>query len=136
MRRKEGLHHVRDEGGGVLGSVPGSEGADFLGRAINSFLQPPVKECGSEQARQGCKRAGGRKPFSRYLSHFHLFPPSLLLAVKLLIGCSVPTTRCLICKRVSVKLQVHINEYYKTSKNMELRSYRKLPLMALSCIGL
>ena len=101
MRRKEGLHHVRDEGGGVLGSVPGSEGADFLGRAINSFLQPPVKECGSEQARQGCKRAGGRKPFSRYLSHFHLFPPSLLLAVKLLIGCSVRTTRCLIYKRVS-----------------------------------
>ena len=77
MKRKEGLHHVRDEGGGVLGSVPGSEGADFLGRAINSFLQPPVKECGSEQAREGCKQAGGRKPFSRYLSHFHLFPPSL-----------------------------------------------------------
>ena len=61
MKRKEGLHHVRDEGGGgVLGSVPGSEGADFLGRAINSFLQPPVKECESER---GVQAAGRKEAF-------------------------------------------------------------------------
>ena len=111
MKRKEGLHHVRDEGGGgVLGSVPGSEGADFLGRAINSFLQPPVKECGSEQAREGCKQAGGRVEGSLFLAislTSIFFRRPFFLAVKLLIGCSVPTTRCQICKRVSVKLQVN-----------------------------
>ena len=90
MKRKEGLHHVRDEGGGgVLGSVPGSEGADFLGRAINSFLQPPVKECGSEQAREGVQ-AGGRKEafFSLSLSlpSFSALPSSRRQVINRVFG--------------------------------------------------
>ena len=70
MKRKEGLHHSckrRGRRGFRVG--PGVGGRRFLWKGYKQFFAA---------TREGMReRAGGRKPFSRYLSHFHLFPPSL-----------------------------------------------------------